>query len=142
MFDQRYVWLVDVEYYFRLFRLTNNGGSLNIPVILTHDAADHQLTTRIMTEFHIQIAEQAYFYEQVSKDVNSLTRFFMQVYFLRLVIRYDFSILKKFQYFTKTPALVKLFANNSGNIFSRRLFYIFIRGFDFLRKILVSINAL
>lgn len=108
-YDPAYIWLVDIEYYIRLFSISSKGNSIPKPLILTHGSAEHQLTSKILTNFPLQAKEQALLYNQLSQKAPSFPEFFMQVYFVRLLFKGKSCEKKVLLFFLRPPLLVRIY---------------------------------
>lgn len=135
-YDKALIWLVDVEYYTRLFKISSNGGLISQPLILTHDAADHQLTSRILLDFELQAKEQAILYESLAPLAPFFTRFLMQVYLVRLLYKGRLKNLTTLTVLNRIPLLVKIYFSLLKFKPLYFGYYIFIRFFDMTRKII------
>ena len=82
-YNKQFIWLVDVEYYYRLFKLSTNGAVVQEPLIATHDAADHQISKDCIDDYELQAKEQLILFYQMQNHVSRLQSFFMQMFFLR-----------------------------------------------------------
>ena len=86
-YDTRYIWLVDIEYYARLFQKTSSGSCIQKPLIVTHEGLEQRLTTRILTNFELQVKEEILLYNSLIPQASKITGFFMQVRLTRLFFR-------------------------------------------------------
>ena len=82
-YNKQFIWLVDVEYYYRLFKLSTNGAVVQEPLIATHDAAEHQISKDCIDDYELQAREQLILFYQMQNHVSRLQSFFMQMLFLR-----------------------------------------------------------
>jgi glycosyltransferase involved in cell wall biosynthesis len=82
-YNKKLIWLVDVEYYYRLFKLSINASVINEPLIATHDAAEHQISKDCIDDYELQANEQLILFYQMQNRVSKLQSFFMQMLFLR-----------------------------------------------------------
>lgn len=82
-YNKQLIWLVDVEYYYRLFKLSIKGAVINEPLIATHDAAEHQISKDCIDDYELQAKEQLILFFQMQQRVSKLQCFFMQMLFLR-----------------------------------------------------------
>ena len=82
-YNKHLIWLVDVEYYYRLFKLSTNGAVVHKPLIATHDAAEHQISKDCIDDYELQAKEQLILFYQMQTHVSRLQSFFMQMFFLR-----------------------------------------------------------
>ena len=82
-YNKQFIWLVDVEYYYRLFKLSTNGAVVQEPLIATHDAADHQISKDCIDDYELQAKEQLILFYQMQNHVSRLQSFFMQMFLLR-----------------------------------------------------------
>lgn len=134
-YDKRFIWLVDVEFYYRLLSYSKNGAAINEEFILTHDSAEHQLTTQINLNFKLRFEEQMRFFERVAGRSNSFVRFFMQAYMLRML----FQAKEKDSKFTQPVNHLSLIRLYFSSLRFRPFYfslYIFVRLFDLIRKLI------
>ncbi|MBL7743839.1 MAG: glycosyltransferase family 2 protein [Chitinophagaceae bacterium] len=108
-YDSAYIWLVDIEYYTRLFSISSKGNSIPKPLIITHGSAEHQLTSKILTNFPLQAREQALLYNQLSQEASSISEFFMQIYFVRLLFKGKLNDKKILAIFSQPPLPVRIY---------------------------------
>jgi glycosyltransferase involved in cell wall biosynthesis len=108
-YDPRFIWLVDIEYYIRLLGTHSKGGVISRPLIHTHDATDHRLTTTILKNFELQIKEQAMLYNYLFSKTPAVPGFFMQVYLVRLFFKAGTKNKELTGFFDNTPRLLKIY---------------------------------
>lgn len=108
-YDPKFIWLVDIEYYTRLLKSNCKGDIIPKPLILTHDAADHRLTSAILRNAKLQIKEHAMLYARLSPKAPSLVKFFMQVYMTRLFFRFRLKDKDLTDLFIGKPRLLRIY---------------------------------
>jgi glycosyltransferase involved in cell wall biosynthesis len=135
-YNPQYIWLVDMEYYVRLFLASSKGGSISKALILTHDAADHRLTSKIITDFDLQIKEQAMLYNYLVPNSPVISKFFMQVYLARLFFKARAKNKEITSTFIHVPKLLNTYFSAVKFKPLYFAYHIFIRSMDILRKIL------
>ncbi len=135
-YNPQYIWLVDMEYYIRLFLASSKGGSISKPLILTHDAADHRLTSKIITDFDLQIKEQAMLYNFLIPKSPAFSKFFMQVYLVRLFYKAGTKNKELTRTFIHVPKLLDIYFSAVKYKPLYFAYHICIKSLDILRKIL------
>jgi glycosyltransferase involved in cell wall biosynthesis len=135
-YDAGYIWLVDMEYYVRLFKRSTAGGNISKPLVITHEAMEQRLTSVISTDFDLQIKEQVMLYNVLVPQATRLTRFFMNICFVRLLFKAKARNRKFAAEFDHPPGLVRFYFFSSKLKLLYYAFYIFTRSMDLVRKIL------
>ena len=135
-YNPGFIWLVDIEYYIRLFQSSLNGGAIGKPLIITHDATEHRLTTTILGDFELQIKEQAMLYNLLIPKTPAVSKFFMQVYLARLFFKARTKNKKLTNIFTHVPALLKVYFSFVKIKPLYFAYYLVIRMLDLTRKAL------
>jgi glycosyltransferase involved in cell wall biosynthesis len=108
-YDTKFIWLVDVEFYVRLLETNRTGNIIAKPLVLTHDAVEHRLTSSILGNPRLQIKEHAVLYGQLSPKARGITRFFMQVYLTRLFFKFGLKNEDILNLFADKPRLLKVY---------------------------------
>ena len=135
-YNPAFIWLVDIEYYIRLFLESSNGNIISQPLILTHDAAEHRLTSTILRDFELQIKEEAMLYDLLRPKVPAITKFFMQVHLVRLFFKARTRNKELIILFKQTPPLLNIYFSLVKLKPLYFAYYLFIRLLDLTRKIL------
>jgi glycosyltransferase involved in cell wall biosynthesis len=133
-YDPAFIWLVDVEYYIRLIQASAEGGVISKPLVLTHDAVEGRLTSTILSDFEIQIKEQAMLYNQLASQAPAVPGFFMQVYLARLLFKSKTKNKTLMTAFDRPPPLANLYFRAVKFKPLYFAYYIFTRVFDIVRK--------
>ncbi len=133
-YDPKYIWLVDIEYYTRLLQRSNNGAAIAEHLILTHDAAAHRLTSSIISDFELQLKEQAMLYNAMYPEAPAITRFFMQVSVARLFFKSKTKNKALVAGFNRVPQSVHLYFSAIKFKPLYFAYYISIRALDVVRK--------
>ncbi|TMI73708.1 MAG: glycosyltransferase family 2 protein [Bacteroidetes bacterium] len=108
-YDTKLIWLVDVEYYIRLLETNRAGNIIAKPLVLTHDAVEHRLTSSILANPELQIKEHASLYRNLSSKAPAITRFFMQVYLTRLFFKFGVKNKELLNLFADKPRLLNAY---------------------------------
>jgi glycosyltransferase involved in cell wall biosynthesis len=108
-YDTKFIWLVDVEYYIRLLETNHTGTIIAKPLVLTHDAVEHRLTSSILGDPGLQIKEHAVLYGHLSSKAPVITRFFMQVYLTRLFFKFGIKNDELLSLFADKPQLLRAY---------------------------------
>jgi glycosyltransferase involved in cell wall biosynthesis len=136
-YDKNYIWLVDMEYYARLFKASSRGNNIPKPLILTYYSSEEQISMMALANFELQIKEQAMLYDRMHTEAPAWIRFFMQVSIVRLFYRGKIKDKKAADYYSHVPGLLKTYFSLLKIKPLYFAYYIFIRAFDWLRKGLV-----
>lgn len=134
-YDKRFIWLVDVEYYIKLFKYSKNGNVVHKPLILTHDSAGHQITTQISSDFDLKFKEQVLLYIQLQSSTSRYTRFLMEIFMLRLLFKENCSNKELLETFTEEPTLLRIYFKFRKNVVFHYSLYLFVRMIDLFRKL-------
>jgi glycosyltransferase involved in cell wall biosynthesis len=137
-YNHEFIWLVDIEYYIRLFHTSSNGVAISKPLILTHDAMEHRLTSSILGDFELQIKEQVMLYNLLFTKVPVISKFFMKVYLVRLFFKAKTKNKNLTAVFIHVPALLKVYFSFLKFKPLYFAYYIFIRILDITRKTLYT----
>jgi glycosyltransferase involved in cell wall biosynthesis len=135
-YDTGYIWLVDIEYYARLFQLSANGSNISKPLVVTHEAMEQRLTSVILANFELQIKEHILLYNYLSPKANRVTRFFMQVNLARLFLRAKTKNKELLKKFDRSPAYMQLYFSTLRFKPFYAGYYLLTRSLDLARKIL------
>jgi glycosyltransferase involved in cell wall biosynthesis len=135
-YNPQFIWLVDMEYYIRLLQASDNTHIIPKPLVLTHDAASHRLTSKILDDFELQVTEQAMLYNYLAPGTPAIPRFFMQVYLARLLFKGRVKNQKLTRHFIQVPAGVHIYFALVKYKPLYFAFYILTRALDILRKVL------
>ncbi|HEY6505831.1 MAG TPA: glycosyltransferase family 2 protein [Chitinophagaceae bacterium] len=135
-YDPSFIWLVDIEYYTRLFAASSNGGLVTEPHILTHGSAEHQLTSKIVTDFDLQVKEQVLLYNNLAHKAPAIYRFFIQVCLVRLFFKAGTENKELTKAFAPVPSLVKTYFALVKYKPLYFAYHLFIRLADIIRKVL------
>lgn len=135
-YDKRFIWLVDIEYYIRLFQTTKSGGYIPAPLITTHEAMERRLTTAILSNFELQIKEGIMLYNLILPELTSITRFFMQVRLTRLFFQAKTRNREFIRLFARPPRYVQIYFSVLSFKPAYFAFMILTRCLDLIRKIL------
>ncbi len=68
-FDSRMKWLVDMEYYFRIFEKFKKWEYINIPLVTSINNANHNVTNECIENPDVEIFEHLYFYNKHFKSL-------------------------------------------------------------------------
>ena len=111
--------------------------SVDVPLILTHDAAAHRLTSSIISDFDLQLKEQAMLYNVMYREAPAITRFFMQVSVARLLFKSKTKNKELAARFTRVPLSVQAYFSLIKFKPLYFAYYIFTRVLDLVRKTLI-----
>ncbi len=135
-YDPRYIWLVDIEYYARLFRLSSRGNFINKPMIVTHEAMEQRLTSTILTNFELQIKEHILLYNSFASGTARISRFFMQVCLARLFFQAKTKNRSLLKNFDRSPKFLQIYFSILQFKPFAIAYYLLTRFLDLVRKIL------
>lgn len=135
-YDTNYIWLVDIEYYARLFYLSPHGSFINKPLVITHEALEQRLTTSILLNFDLQIKEHILLYNSLAPKATGMTRFFMQVRMARLFLRAKTNNRDVLKNFYRHPKYLQAYFSTLRSKPFYFAYYFLTRSLDLLRKIL------
>lgn len=88
LFDNRFKWLVDVEFYLRLFKKGAKVTRLNRPLIRTFHQAEGQVTGDVENDPQVLIREHVLLFNTIAENKHSIKKFetFFDLLFFRFSV--------------------------------------------------------
>ena len=138
VYNKTYIWLVDIEFYIRLMKQNHNGGHINEPLILTHHATEHQVTTSVLSKPELQVKEHALLFNNWHSGIKRLQIFFTQVKLTRIFFDLKITDKKMLTYFDNRPQLLVIYFHLRKTLITSFFYLIFIKFADAVRKLVVQ----
>lgn len=107
VFDNRFKWLVDVDFYISLLENNNNVAYLNSELVCISVGAIGQVTQEVQYDKVIQIKEHVLLFSKILNKVSSNKNYLM--FFDELFIRYDVNSISQLEIICDVPASLKVF---------------------------------
>jgi glycosyltransferase involved in cell wall biosynthesis len=122
-FDERYKWLVDIDFYISALRKNKNVVYIDVPLICTILGAEGQVTGQVEGDKAVQIKEHIMLLERVISN-KKLERLYTD-FFDELFIEYNINTQKDVENYVNIPSDVAGFLNtvfsklNSNKLFKK-----------------------
>ncbi len=84
IFDTRYKWVVDVQFYVQCLRLNSHFAHTALPLVNTTSGAPHQVTAQSLGNKEVELYEWTSFFNEIYKGSGFLFALYASLFFVRL----------------------------------------------------------
>lgn len=109
-FDNRFKWLVDIDFYISALTKNNSVQYIDKPLICTVHGMETQVTQQIEYDRQIQISEHVLLFSKIVNYVKSQKNYF--AFFDELFLRYDVNSMEDLKQICEVPDNLKEFLNH------------------------------
>lgn len=108
-FDNRFKWLVDIDFYISALTKNNSVQYIDKPLICTVHGMETQVTQQIEYDKQVQIKEHVLLFSKIVNHVKSQKNYFL--FFDELFLRYDVNSMEDLKQICEVPENLKEFLN-------------------------------